>query len=139
MLRYSLVIALETLGQFLILAQGVPIYRSVIQGETFETQAPLGVAVYVILGACLIQAGYWSNFRVGAEISTGRNVLVGHVILALGRLNFIFVSGMFSVVFFLRYEIVNFTLLNIVLLIVSLFSGFCYTLELERLAKKLGA
>ena len=139
MWRYWLLLAMESLGELLILLQGVPAYRRVIAGEVYETQAPLSVAVWVFTGVCLIQGGYWVNHKLGFSLALGRKVVMGHVVLLLGRLNFIFFTGLYSVALFARYEIVNFTALNIGLLATALFSGFCYTLELERLGRKLGA
>jgi hypothetical protein len=42
---------------------------------------------------------------------------------------------MFSVVFFTRFEDLEFSIWKILLLLVVLFSLFCYTLDLDRIAK----
>jgi hypothetical protein len=44
---------------------------------------------------------------------------------------------MFGVVFFTRFQELQFSIWNVSLLLAVLFSMFCYTLELERLGKAL--
>ena len=64
-----------------------------------------------------------------------RQLVLGHAIQFLGRLSFVFIRGMFSVVFFTRFESLEFSIWKVLFLLVVLFSLFCYTLDLDRLAK----
>ena len=61
--------------------------------------------------------------------------MLGHAIQFLGRLSFVFIGGMFSVVFFTRFEELEFSIWKALFLLAVLFSLFCYTLDLDRLAK----
>jgi hypothetical protein len=63
--------------------------------------------------------------------------LLGHVILFLSRLNFIFAAAVFSGVYLVRFNQVQISPLGFVWLSAALFSIFCYTLELERLGRAL--
>jgi hypothetical protein len=65
------------------------------------------------------------------------NPVLGHLILFLSRLNFIFAAGVFSAVYLVRFNDLDISLLGSVLLFAILFSIFCYTLELERLGRAL--
>ena len=67
----------------------------------------------------------------------GHNLLLGHVILFLSRLNFIFAAAVFSAVYLVRFNELEISLWVFVLLSGVLFSIFCYTLELERLGRAL--
>lgn len=51
----------------------------------------------------------------------------------LARLNLIFAGGVFSAVFFVRFDQVKFSVSGTGLLLVILFSMFCVTLDLERI------
>jgi len=55
----------------------------------------------------------------------------------LGRLSFVFIEGLFSLVFFTRFEELEFSIWKALLLIAVLFSLFCYTLDLDRLGNAL--
>jgi len=100
MRNYWLLLAMESVGQLLMLFQGVPVYRRVIAGQVYDTQAPMSVAIWIGTGVCLIQAGYWVDHKLGSDLALGRKIVTGYVVLFLGRLNFIFISGLFSVVVF---------------------------------------
>ena len=58
-----------------------------------------------------------------------------HAIQFLGRLSFVFIGGLFGVVFFTRFEQLEFSIWKILFLLAVLFSLFCYTLDLDRLGK----
>ena len=61
--------------------------------------------------------------------------MLGHAIQFLGRLSFVFIGGLFGVVFFTRFEQLEFSIWKILFLLAVLFSLFCYTLDLDRLGK----
>jgi len=55
----------------------------------------------------------------------------------VARLSFIFASASFTVIFFARFDQLSPPPHRILIVLALLFSFFCYTLELERLAKAL--
>jgi hypothetical protein len=137
--RYALLVAMQTVGQLMILLQGIPAYRRLLDSRAYEGQIPTSLALWFGFGVLLVQSGYWINHQWGSEIVLRRRVVPGHLILFFARLNIIFFGGLFSATYFLRYDVINVTVLNMTLLAAVLFSGFCYTLELERLGRRLGA
>jgi len=139
MRKYILFLALQTVGQFTILIQGIPAYRRLLDGKAFDGQIPTSLALLVGIGAVLVQIGYWINHQSSSELVMRRRVVLGHLLLFFARLNIIFFGGLFSATYFLRYDVISVTFLNMTLLAAVLFSGFCYTLQLERLGRKLGA
>jgi hypothetical protein len=69
---------------------------------------------------------------------------LSHIFLFLGRLNFIFGSALFAIVIFRHVPQLGsdtdllLMLRRGIILIISLFALFCFTLELERLGAALG-
>ena len=110
---------------------GVPIYRELL-ARNFN-QAEPAVRLWALLAIVLIQTGYWLRYLRRATPSLPRQVFIGHVLMFLARLNFIFTSGVFSAVFFVRFDQVKFSLSSTGLLLVVLFSMFCVSLDVERI------
>src|SRR6266567_1857241 len=123
----------ETAGALTILWQGVPIYRRLLMGVT--EQAGANVFLWVSIGVAVIQASYSIRLRCFPPLRFNRQLVLGHAIQFLGRLSFVFIGGMFGVVFFTRFEELEFSVWKVLFLLVVLFSLFCYTLDLDRLAK----
>jgi hypothetical protein len=137
--RYWFLLAVESAGALIILWRGVPIYRRILLGQILESGPPPNLVLWLLTGAALIQAGYWLNGPLELKIRSRPRLLLGHIALFLGRLNLIFVSGVFATIFFVLFEDVSFSAFNSTFLFVVLFSAFCYTRELERLGRGLGA
>jgi hypothetical protein len=100
-----------------------------------------GKAVFAVL--FVMQAAYWYRLLRVAIPFTGSSLVLSHLFLFLGRLNFIFGSALFSIVIFrhlpelgAKIDILLMVRRGI-LLVISLFALFCFTLELERLGAAL--
>ena len=100
-------------------------------------KAPPKILVFGALGATIIQVCYWLDQYWFATLRLRYNALLGHIILFLSRLNFIFASAVFSAVYIVRFKELEISIWRFVLLSTVLFSIFCYTLELERLGRAL--
>ncbi len=86
----------------------------------------------------LMQTGYWLRRRFDSPLPRFRNALIGHLILFVGRLSFIFSSAVFGFAFLARRPELQIPFLRYVILILGLFALFCYVLELERLGAAIG-
>ena len=126
-----LLLVLELYGAALVIWHGVPIYRELLAGS-FDRAAPL-VRLWVAAAIALIQIGYWLRYLHQASLSLPRHVLPGHVLMFLARLNLIFTGGVFSAVFFVRFDQVKFSLSGTGLLFLLLFSMFLVTVDVERI------
>jgi len=124
----------ESAGALMILWNGVPIHQRLLMGHTTQ-QANPRVFVLGAVAVILIQSAYWIRLRCCRPLRFKRQLVLGHAIQFLGRLSFVFIGGMFSVVFFTRFDELEFSIWKILFLLVVLFSLFCYTLDLDRLAK----
>jgi len=132
---YPLLLAIEVAGAVTILWHGVPIYRSLLE-KTFVEHVDGWVVGWAIAGIVLIQAPYWlSTFKVFPALAVSPHIFAGHALTFLSRLNFVFVSGLFASLVYARGPDIEFVAWRAIMLAAVLFSMFCFSLELERLAK----
>jgi hypothetical protein len=96
--------------------------------RTFSSPALCAVIV--------MQACYWSMRKIRPPIARRRNVFVGHLLLFLSRLSFIFAGSVLSLALFTRSQDTTVSVPGIVLLLATTFAQFCYVRELEALARK---
>ena len=129
-----LLFAAESAGALMILWNGVSIHRRLLMEHTTQ-QADPRVFVFGALAVVLIQSAYWIRLRYFAPPRFNRRLVLGHAIQFLGRLSFVFIGGMFGVVFFTQFEALEFSVWKVLFLLAILFSLFCYTLDLDRLGK----
>src|SRR5712692_2954021 len=129
-----LLFSAESVGALIILWNGVPIHRRLLMGHTTQQADPI-VFVLCAIAVILIQGAYWIRLQCLPPLRLDRQLLLGHAIQFLGRLSFVFIGGMFGVVFFTRFEELEFSVWKVLFLLAVLFSLFCYTLDLDRLGK----
>lgn len=129
-----LLFAGESTGALMILWNGVPIHTRLLMGQSAQQAGPR-IFVLGAVAVILIQSAYWIRLRCFPPLRFRRQLVLGHAIQFLGRLSFVFIGGMFSVVFFTRFESLEFSIWKVLFLLVVLFSLFCYTLDLDRLGK----
>lgn len=136
LLPYLLLLAVQTIGAFIVLANGVPIYRQMV-GDFAKLEQHPGILWWAVAAVALIQAAYW--FRVWSQppMPPGGLLFLGHVAQFAARLSFILASSTFTVVFLARFEQLSLPPQRILMVLALLFSLFCYSLELERLGKAL--
>jgi len=122
----------------------MPAFKQLVlnPGEQVVSTRYDGLAIIAVL--CAMQCAYWYRYLSVAIPFRGPNLFLSHVFLFLGRLSFIFGSALFSTVLFRHLpelsSDVDISLFGrrAVVLIVSLFALFCFSLELERLGAALG-
>ena len=134
---YWLLLLLESSGELVLLIKGIPALRGYLTRQGYEAGPPLQLALWLWGGVFLIQVGYWVNHYLAAQVQTGRNVVLGNVLLFVGRLNFIVVSSAVSATFLVKYEQVNFSFQKLIFMFVVMFSVFCFSMEIERLGRQL--
>lgn len=127
----AMLLALEVIGAGIIVWWGVPFYRELLAGNFGRAEPQF--KVWVIVAIFLIQIGYWLRYLHRAKPLLPRRILLGHLSMFLARLNFIFTGGVFSAIYFVRFEQVTFSVSGTGLLFGILFSMFCVTLDLERI------
>jgi len=124
----------ESTGALMILWNGVPIHQRLLMGHATQPEGP-SVFILSAVAVILIQSAYWIRLRCFPPLRFKRQLVLGHAIQFVGRLSFVFIGGMFSVVFFTRFEELEFSIWKALFLLAVLFSLFCYTLDFDRIAK----
>lgn len=85
----------------------------------------------------LIQGAYWTRMALVGELKLPRNAFLGHLAMFLARISLIFGTAFFTLVIYVRFPDLELSVVRLAVLFASLFSIFCYSLELERLGAAL--
>jgi hypothetical protein len=142
---YLLLFAVQMFGADFVVWDGLPAFQQLVlnPGQQVVITRYDGLGIIAVL--CVMQFAYWYRYLRVAIPFRGPNLFLSHVFLFLGRLSFIFGSALFSIVLFRHLpelgSDVDVLLFGrrAVVLIVSLFALFCFSLELERLGVGLGS
>lgn len=136
---HSLYISLfccEAVGAAIISLKGIPIYRQLLVGG--HEPIPLSdILVWVFIAIALIQGPYWTGQKMFPQLTMRRRAFLGHVIQFVGRFGFLYVGGLFSVIFYSRFQEVDLSPGRVLVLLMALFSMFCWAQEIDRLSKAL--
>jgi hypothetical protein len=128
--RYVFCALIELVGMVLILWDGVPLFRHLMQAEQVAT---LGDHAVLSIGAVLVQATYWTALRAPPPFDLPDNPFLAHVALFVSRLSFIFASGVFSVAVYRYSDVLDFKVVGSAIMMAALFSVFCFSRHLERI------
>jgi len=131
-----LLLTAQTVGAAIILVNGMPVYRQMV-GDFPNHQPHPGILWWAVVAVIIIQAAYWLRVRLQPPLPWRAHVVIGHLAFFVARLSFIFASSTFTVIFFARFDQLSLPPHRIAMVLALLFSLFCYTLELERLARAL--
>jgi len=126
----------QTIGDATILSHLIPIFRRLVTSGLDEKPST-NILALATLGVIIMQVCYWLDQYWFATLRPGYNPLLGHLILFLSRLNFIFAGAVFSAVYLVRFNELDISFWGLLILSIVLFSIFCYTLELERIGRAL--
>ena len=110
----------------------IPMYRRLVAGPGGDHPGA-GVVDKLLVVVIVMQVCYWWR-RLLPVATPHSHVLVGHVLLFLSRLAFVFVGSSFSM-FIVRAGDTRPSPGGLLISIWALFAIFCYVLELEALAR----
>lgn len=134
--KYLMLVLIQAVGFGIVMASGVPIYRQ-MAADFSKHQPQPGILWWAAAGVTLIQSAYWLRVRLQPPMPRRGGVVLGHLVMFLGRLSFILASSTFSLMIFTRFEELSLPAHRILMLVALLFSMFCFSLELERLGRSL--
>jgi hypothetical protein len=137
---YVLLLAIQTIAAVVFVLGEIPSFSQLAVNPGKQI-ADIALDDLTTIGNLLVMQGaYWyRQLRVPIP-SIHSNILLNHILLFMSRLSFIFGAAAFSLIFFRHLPALgsNVDILTMacrgLLVIVSLFALFCFTLELERLA-----
>jgi hypothetical protein len=127
-----LLLAIQTVGAVIVYWKGIPLYRQ-LEADPSTYAVSHETAVWSIVASTLIQVGYWTRYRLRPAMPHPVNVFGGHVLLFVARLVFVLATAAFSFVFITQEIAAHMPPLRYVLVLVVLFSLFCYMQELQHL------
>ena len=132
---YLLLFGLQTLGFVVVAWNGLPLYRELVgdpsaYGDREET------LIWALSAIVLMQAGYWIRHRLRPVMPRAINVLLGHIVLFVGRLEFTLATAIFSFVY-ITQKLGNLSAGRDALTLSVLFSLFLYMQELQLLGRHL--
>jgi hypothetical protein len=132
--RYGLWLILELFGVALLIWHGLPIYRAMLS-DPHSHIGYGGNLIWALIASMLIQAAYWFRYYDESPTVPPRNVLVGHIVLFISRLSFLFATSSFGYIFITGNIDLEVSGLRYLVFFVGLFSLFCFVQELERIGR----
>jgi hypothetical protein len=132
--KYWSLFALETLGASIVVIKGFPLYKILVFNFDQFTQD----GTYAIWGAAavaLMQSTHWYiNANLKAPVIY-KSMFISRMISFVGRLYFIVPGSLFSLIFMKRFQEMDLSAPKLAIMVLVLFSMFCYTRDVEELAK----
>jgi len=121
--------AAQSLCALLIIWNGLPVYRCLVHGLRDQATA---LQIAIVLGCVVImQAAYWLAYRIQPGLTFRRRVVLGHVLLALAELTFLFPATLTAVALFDQSINLETEWWRLLVLVVALFAMFCMKRQLE--------
>lgn len=140
-IAYAALIVLQSLAVAYLLWVIFPIFYAVVTHLGERQQVPSSTFIAILIAALVQQASYWARMRWVEVRAPFRSIFVSHLFSFAARLAFLFGGVLFSTIFFRHLPEIDAlpplgqaVLLGTLVLLV-LFGFFCYSVELERLAK----
>jgi hypothetical protein len=134
--RYLFLFAMQTIGVAILFWCFVPLYQQILADPGGHEARP-ETLIWSLSAIALMQAGYWISHRLRPPLPQVRNAFVGYVILFVARMSFVLATSVFGFVFITRKPEFQIPAFRYVVVIMGLFTLFCYTQELEKLGKSL--
>jgi hypothetical protein len=135
---YFFLLSVQTVGVALLLANLIPLYR--LMATDFANYAPDPRTWWAFTGMAMVQIAYWLRVRLQPAMPRAAIMLLGHIVSFVGRISFVAVTAAFTDMFLKRFEslsAMDYPPLRALAVLIMFFTIFCWTLELERLAKAL--
>lgn len=120
----------------MILRYSLPLYRRAVADPSAH-QASVEILIWGLAAVVLMQVGFWIRHRLQPPLPRFQNALIGYLILFMGRMAFLLATAIFAFVFITQRPEFHLPVSRYLLTLAGLFSLFCYTQEVERLAKSL--
>jgi hypothetical protein len=133
---YLILLGLQTIGALIIIRVALPFYRAVV-ADPAAHQVRVEPMIWVLVAVAFLQGGFWLRHWLQPPLPRFRNALIGYVIWFLGRMSFLLAAAIFGFVFIVQRPELNLPASRYLITLAGLFAYFCYTQEVERLARNL--
>jgi len=132
--RYLALLGVQTIGAVILFWNAVPLYQQILADPASHEAQPEHLA-WLLSSIVLMQIGFWTSEGVRPALPQFTNALLGHFTLFLSRMSFVFATSVFGFLLFAQKPGFHIPAFRYVVILVGLFSLYCYTRELERLGK----
>ena len=130
---YFALFGMQTIGAVVLIWTGLHLYRQVLADPSHKPE--LWPTVGSLSSIVLMQIAYWVSYRVRPPLPQFQNALLGHAILFLARMVYVLPTSIFGFVFVAQRPEFDIPVFRCLVLLLGLFSLFCYVRELERLGR----
>lgn len=120
----------QTACSQIILWRGLPVYNRLKMDMYGASDNDFAIAIIVLI---IMQLSYWFARPLQKRINLKKMVVAGHFLLWIGELSLFFVQCLAAVVLFDRFYKQEFTAWKFFVLVVMLFSMYCYKDQLKSL------
>ncbi|WP_426240281.1 hypothetical protein [Pararhizobium sp. DWP1-1-3] len=140
---YATLLAGQTAAAAALFVIVFPLFRQIVTHLGERQELSLSQQALIMTIAAVLHVLYWARLKWVAVVAPFHNVFAAHLCSFASRVSFFFGGALFSALFFRHLpEIdallpVGQTLIRTVYVLVVLFGLFCYSQELDRLAKAL--
>jgi hypothetical protein len=133
---YFSLLAVESVGIAIILLNGMPVYHEMMRDVAGYRPQP-GVLWLAWVGIILVLGAYILRIRLRPPMPRSGHAIAGHVVFFVGRMSFVAATSAYSLIFINHFGELHLLPYRMMVILLELFAMFCWTLELERLAKAL--
>jgi hypothetical protein len=130
--HYAVLFGMQTIGAIILFWNAIPVYQQILADPASHEARPENL-VWSLSSVVLMQIGYWTSYRDRPLPTQFRNALLGHLILFVARMSFVFPTSVFGFLFIAQNSAFHIPVFRYVVALLGLFSLYCYTRELERL------
>jgi hypothetical protein len=131
---YFTLFGMQTIGAVVLIWTGVLVYREAL-ADLVSHEAHRWAIIGSLLSIALMQISYWVFYRVRPPLPRFQNALLGHFILFLARMIYVLPTSIFGFVFIAQRPQFDIPVYQCLVILLGLFSLFCYVRELERLGR----
>ena len=134
--RYPALFGVQTIGAVVLFWNAVPLYQQIL-ADPASYVAGTEHMTWALSSIALMQMGYWLSYRTRPPLPQFTHALLGHFMLFLTRMSFVFATSVFGFLFITQKPGFHIPAFRYVVTLLGLFALFCYVLELERLGRTL--
>ena len=109
-------------------------YRHILFRQPAATTADL---IAISISVIVLQLAYWRVLVDSPPFRLPKNMLVSNMLLFCSRISFMLAGALFSIVILVRFEELNIRLPGLVLFPLVLFTIFCFSRWVERIAREM--
>ncbi len=131
---YFALFGMQTIGAVVLIWAGLLLYRQVLADPASYDEESWS-SIWSLMSIALMQISYWACYRLRPPLPRFKNAPLGHAILFLARMIFVLPTSIFGFVFVAQRPEFEIPVFRCLVLLLGLFSLFCYVRELERLGR----